>query len=107
MYLFLQWYYILKRMGANNRFSEGSPVGVIKISAVSMRPLDPILWFQWHRWIRVNDTFKSAESYKKNFIVEPVVSLRLRNPYFANDDLEYLGEFEAIFETALACESGT
>jgi hypothetical protein len=36
----------------------------------------------------------------------PVVSLRPRNPNFANDCLECLGEYEATLETALACESG-
>jgi hypothetical protein len=38
-----------------------------------------------------------------------VVSLRLRDPNFAVEDdyLNYLGEYEAICETALARESGT
>jgi hypothetical protein len=36
----------------------------------------------------------------------PAVSLRLGNPNFANNYLEYLREFEAIGEPALARESG-
>jgi hypothetical protein len=35
----------------------------------------------------------------------PAVSMRPRNPNFANDYLDILGEYEAICETALALES--
>jgi hypothetical protein len=35
-----------------------------------------------------------------------VVSLKLQKPSFANDYLDLLGEYDAICETALACESG-
>jgi hypothetical protein len=34
------------------------------------------------------------------------VSNRPRKPYISNNYLDFLGEFEAIFETALAHESG-
>jgi hypothetical protein len=37
--------------------------------------------------------------------LDPAVSLRPRNPNFAIDDLDFLGEYEAICETALARES--
>jgi hypothetical protein len=37
---------------------------------------------------------------------DPVVSMTPMNPNFANDYLEYLGEYEAICEAALARESG-
>jgi hypothetical protein len=34
------------------------------------------------------------------------VSLRPRNANFANDYLDFLGEYEVIYETAVARESG-
>jgi hypothetical protein len=34
------------------------------------------------------------------------VYMRPRKPYISNNYLDFLGEFEAIFETALAHESG-
>jgi hypothetical protein len=37
---------------------------------------------------------------------DPAVSLIPRNPNFANDYLDFLGEYEAIYETALALEKG-
>jgi hypothetical protein len=65
-------------MGANNRFVKDPAVTKI--------------------FRGLNDTFKSAESYTQIFILDPEVSLRPRNPNFANDYLEYLGEFEAIYD---------
>jgi hypothetical protein len=38
-------------------------------------------------------------------MLDPAVSVRPRNPNFANDFHEYLGEFEAICETAFARNS--
>jgi hypothetical protein len=37
---------------------------------------------------------------------DPAVSLRLQNPNFENDYLNFLGENEAICKTALGRESG-
>jgi hypothetical protein len=37
---------------------------------------------------------------------DPAVSLRPRDPNFANDYLDFLGENEAICKTALGRESG-
>jgi hypothetical protein len=34
------------------------------------------------------------------------VSIRLQKPYISNNYLDFLGKFEAIFEMALAHESG-
>jgi hypothetical protein len=34
------------------------------------------------------------------------VTLRSQNPNISNDALKYLSKFEAIFKTALACDSG-
>jgi hypothetical protein len=59
----------------------------------------------------------AADFFLKNVLVgssglieaaesHPAVSLKPRNPNFANNYLEYLGEFEAMCETALARESG-
>jgi hypothetical protein len=92
----------LKRMGANNRFREGSRC-VIKIYAVSMRPRNLILRCHWNRGIRsrgliatvgldplVSMTpldplqwhlqFKSSESFIQIFRFDPAVSLRPWDP---------------------------
>jgi hypothetical protein len=45
-------------------------------------------------------------SYAKMYMLDPAVSLRPKNPNFANDYIEYLSEFEIICITALARESG-
>jgi hypothetical protein len=37
---------------------------------------------------------------------DPAVTLSPRNPIFSNEYLDFVGEYEAICETALACESG-
>jgi hypothetical protein len=40
------------------------------------------------------------------FSTASAVYIRPRKPYISNNYLDFLGEFEAIFETALAHESG-
>jgi hypothetical protein len=49
---------------------------------------------------------ESTESFTKLSKSDPAVSLTLGNPNFSNDDLDFLGEYEAICETAVARESG-
>jgi hypothetical protein len=44
--------------------------------------------------------------FSKMFVSDPEVSLRLHNPNFANNYLDYLGEYEAICETAIAVNQG-
>jgi hypothetical protein len=39
-------------------------------------------------------------------MLHSAVSIRPQKPYISNNYLDFLGEFEAIFETALAHESG-
>jgi hypothetical protein len=51
---------------------------------------------------------KEQHIFKKTYVVKDfTVSLRPRKPVITNDYLEYLGEFESIFETDLARESGS
>jgi hypothetical protein len=74
-------------MGANNCFREGSR-GVIKISAVSMRPWHPIFKKPGIRSRGFNDTAGSASMtsstplnpIQKIFMLDPAVALRPRNP---------------------------
>jgi hypothetical protein len=42
----------------------------------------------------------TAESLTKMFVSDPAVSMRPRDPNFANDYLDFLGENEAICKTA-------
>jgi hypothetical protein len=79
-------------MGANKPFRERCR-GVIKISEVSL-----------NRKIRFRDTFKFAESFANIFMLDPAVSLKPRNPNFANDYIESR-RIRAICETVLAHES--
>jgi hypothetical protein len=44
--------------------------------------------------------------YLKIFKSDPAMSLTPRNPNFANGYFDFLGEYEAICEMALARESG-
>jgi hypothetical protein len=46
------------------------------------------------------------EANSKLFISASTVYMRPRKPYISNNYLNFLGELEAIFETALAHESG-
>jgi hypothetical protein len=88
----------LKELRANNHFREGFR-GVIKDSAVSIR-----LWKQLPRSISDHGSgfgglYQTAEAAFS-------VSIISQKPYISNNYLNFLGEFEAIFETALAHESG-
>jgi hypothetical protein len=58
-----------------------------------------ISWSHWNRGIRFRGVIETAEAAS-------TVTLRRRKPTISNDFLEFLGEFEAIFETDLALESG-
>jgi hypothetical protein len=111
LFVFAIWF-PFKGMRANNSFLEDYR-GVIRFPQS-----------HWHRGIwspGINDTAESASAvslrlgfFYKNFIkvgynslietaeTDPAVSLRPRNPNFAKDYLEYLGEYESICETALA-----
>jgi hypothetical protein len=66
---------------------------------VSLRPRKPILRSHWNPGNRFRGLIETAET-------DPVVSLRPWNLNFANDYLEYLGEYEAICKTVLARGSG-
>jgi hypothetical protein len=105
VYLFISFLYgfPLKGMRASILIREESRV-VVKIYAVSLKPRDPIprCQFELCKQLSPSMTPSNPRNLKKNFHVgsDPAVSLTPRNPNFANNYLEYLGEFEAICETA-------
>jgi hypothetical protein len=61
--------------------------------------VERILRSQWNRGSRFRSHIEISEAAS-------AVTLTLRKPIISNDFLEFLREFEAIFETALARESG-
>jgi hypothetical protein len=66
---------------------------------VSMRPLKPLMRSIWDHGSGFGRLYETAEAAS-------AFSIRLRKPYISNNYLDFLGEFEAIFETALVHESG-
>jgi hypothetical protein len=64
-----------------------------------MRPLKLLPRSIWDRGSSFHGLYETAEAASAVFI-------RPRKPYISNNYLNFLGEFEAIFETALAHESG-
>jgi hypothetical protein len=68
-------------------------------SAFSLKPPKPLSGSHWNRGIRFRGLIETAE-------VASAVSLRQLKPTISNDYLEFLSNFEAICETALARESG-
>jgi hypothetical protein len=54
----------------------------------------------------VAEIFKGFSGLYQTSEAASAVYIRPRKPYISNNYLDFLSEFEAIFETALAHESG-
>jgi hypothetical protein len=66
---------------------------------VFLRLQKPIPLSHWNHRNRSHALIETAET-------DSMVSLRQQYPYFANNYLEYISDYKAIYETALAAESG-
>jgi hypothetical protein len=68
-------------------------------STVSLKPRNRLPRSHWDHWICFRSLNETAE-------FASAVTLRPQKPFFSNDYLEFLDDFESIFKTALAHESG-
>jgi hypothetical protein len=66
-------------------------------SVVSLKPWKSVPRSQWNRWIRFSSLIETAEAAS-------TASLKSQNQAISREYLEFLREFEAICEMALARE---